>query len=175
MLKHEVAQVGLALVGALALGCSGNNTGSVDLAVVDMVMRTDQAAGPDMTPPSDMMPLPPDMVPPTFNGCAEANYVDMTAAGAARAITFGGGVGFAYSPKCMLIAAGQSVSWTGTFSSHPLRPGVGGNATAGSPNNPITATDTGTTVSFTFPTAGYYPYRCNSHGGSGMNGAIKVQ
>lgn len=175
--KAELVNAGLALAGALMFGCSGNNTGQVDLLTPDpdLAMRSDMTAGPDMATPPDLKPLPPDLMPPTYNGCAMTDFVDQSGVGGVRTVTFGAGLGNAYSPRCMLIAAGQMATFTGMFGTHPLRPGVGSNATAGSPNNPITATNTGTTASFTFPTAGDYPYNCSNHDSFGMNGVIKVK
>lgn len=175
MFSHDLFKAGLALAGVLAFGCSGNNTGQVDLLTPDLAMHSDMTAGPDMTPPPDLKPLPPDLVPPTYNGCAMTDFTDQSGVGGVRTVTFGGVAGNVYSPKCMLIAAGQMATFTGAFSTHPLRPGVGSDSTAGSPNNPITATSTGTTATFTFTTAGDYPYNCSNHDSFGMHGVIKVK
>ncbi|HNN92117.1 MAG TPA: plastocyanin/azurin family copper-binding protein [Pseudomonadota bacterium] len=157
-----LALVSLGMVAA----CDQSNTGSNnDLATASQDLST---GGPDMTSTADMAG------PTVYNGCNTADFVDRTATTAIRTVSFGVG-GFTYSPKCITIAAGQQVMFSGTFASHPLRPGVGSMATAGSPNNPIMATSTGTTASFTFPTAGMYPYNCQLHDGSGMNGVVKVQ
>jgi plastocyanin len=162
--------LGLALFGTLALGCGGNtNTAGNDMSVPrDMAMTTQPA---DMAT-ADMASADMAM---TFNGCT--TFMDQSGQTASRTITFPGNVAgtFAYSPKCMQIAVGQMATWSGTLTAHPLRPGVGANATAGSPNNPITATNTGNSVSFTFPTAGVYPYNCSIHDSLGMNGAILVK
>jgi plastocyanin len=162
---------GFLLAALLCLGgltaCGQSNTGNM---TVDMT-----SPAQDMTSPQDLA-SPPDMATPnTFNGCDTAQFQDRTAAGAMRTVTFGGGLGNAYSPKCILIAAGQSVTFSGSFAGHPLRPGVGANATAGSANNPITSTSAGTTAMFTFPAAGTYPYNCVLHDGGGMNGVVRVQ
>ncbi len=172
--------IGILCAGILG-ACSGSNTGNMNIE--DMAMQTmmDLRKPADMAQTSmDMTGQVPDMVmpPTTFNGCTAASFVDRTAGGASRQVDFAVGGNFTYSPACILIAAGQSVTFVGsstTFSSHPLRPGVGSNATAGSPNNPITATASGTSATFTFPTAGQYPYNCQFHNGSGMNGVVKVQ
>ncbi len=149
--------------------------GMVALCFASAVVACDQSntgGNPDLAMTGSM----PDMAgPATLNGCGTANFVDRTASTALRTVSFGGTSGFAYSPKCITIAAGQQVMFSGDFTTHPLRPGVGGNATAGSANNPIVATGTGNTASFTFPAAGSYPYNCLLHDGSGMNGVVKVQ
>ena len=161
---------GLTLASWFCMGvlvaCDQSNTGN---------MTVDMTSSPqDMTSPQDLTSLPDMATPNTFNGCDTALFQDRTAAAAIRTVSFGGS-GFVYSPKCILIAAGQSVTFSGAFASHPLRPGVGSTATAGSPNNPITATSMGTTAMFAFPTAGTYPYNCQLHDGSGMNGVVRVQ
>jgi plastocyanin len=78
-----------------------------------------------------------------------------------------------YMPACLKVAKNATVTWTGNFSSnngHPLEPrtGVGGTS-----ENPITFTSSGTSKSFSFPKAGFFPYRCNIHQAS-MIGVIWV-
>ncbi len=110
---------------------------------------------------------------PTLNGCAASAFVDRATGD--RTITFGSAVGLKYSPSCMIITAGQSVTFSGDFGSHPL---VGGEymGTGGSKPNPVPSKSTGTdNTVVTFPTAGLYPYYCNFHASSGMTGAIWVQ
>lgn len=84
--------------------------------------------------------------------------------------------GFAYTPKCLKITHGESVTFNGSFSSHPLASSLNRGDTT---NNPIQNTGTGDTATFTFPTPGVYAYFCAFHGsaddGSGMAGAIWVQ
>lgn len=97
------------------------------------------------------------------------------------AIAFGGAVGFAYSPSCIKVTSGTSVTFNGSFSSHPLQGGVivGTTATpaaAGSTPLPTTALSTGTTASFVMQPAGTYGYYCQFHGvADGMMGAIIVE
>ncbi|MDB4990831.1 MAG: hypothetical protein JWN04_6009 [Myxococcaceae bacterium] len=100
---------------------------------------------------------------PTYNDCTPDKYVDRSAPGADRTITFGNN--FKYAPPCITIAAGQSVTWKGDFGAHPLSPGVGGSmTTVGSPNSPIKETKaTAADTTFMFPTAGAYPYVCEYH------------
>jgi len=100
-------------------------------------------------------------------GCTEAAAEDLTAQTSVT-VNFGGTHGLSYSPKCILIAPGTSVSFEGEFSTHPLSPTVGS-------GNPITHTASGTTASFTFDAAGAFGYRCDVHFGSGMCGAVYVQ
>jgi plastocyanin len=112
-----------------------------------------------------------------FHGCMPENFVDRSAPGAARTLTFGGAM-FAFDPKCMTIAAGQTVTFTGNFSFHPLSRGI--NPTpeglaAGTPGNPIPTTTSGNTISVSFPRAGTFPYFCALHLSNGMAGVIVVR
>ena len=162
MKRSVVGIVGLLLAGLV--GCNDSKpTTEQDMANPDLAMM----ANPDLAMQG------PDMVTPTYNGCT--TFMDQSAAAASRTVMFGGGAGLAYTPKCMRINAGQQVTFQGSFASHPLRPGVGLMATAGSPNNPIVATGSGTTMTFTFPTAGDYPYNCQRHDSTGMSGVVRVQ
>lgn len=104
------------------------------------------------------------------NGCGDTQFAasDHTAAGDARAISFPMGAAPAqYSPPCMRIKVGQTVTWTGDFASHPLEK-FGGDA-----DNPIAATSSGATASATFATAGVFGFHCANHPSS-MLGAIQV-
>lgn len=114
--------------------------------------------------------------------CDEGSFVDRSGGGADRTVAFGGSLGNAYDPQCMQISSGQEVTFEGdmtavTFSAHPLRPDTAPSRSEdpdGSPGNPITATDTGNTASFTFDSTGVFPYYCDFHHGSGMYGVIHV-
>lgn len=112
-----------------------------------------------------------------LNGCTDALFVDRTATGADRTVTFGTGAApFAYTPKCITVAAGQSVTFMGDFSVHPIAPGASPSAPdAGTAGNPIQRTAMGAMTQVTFPTAGTYPYYCVFHYGGGMVGAVRVR
>lgn len=129
----------------------------------------------------------PNDAGPTTNGCTAAMFVDRTAPAAARTVGFGGAEGsgpFTYSPRCMTVAAGQTVTFTAgstsTFGVHPLSPGtadaMGTQVDGGSPNTPIPRVTDGNMrmVTVTFPTAGTYPYFCEFHA-PGMAGVIQVR
>src|SRR5262245_57042802 len=60
--------------------------------------------------------------PAPLNGCRPQQAVDASAQGANRTITFDDSD--TYTPKCLRIAAGQSVTWSGSFGDHPLRAGI---------------------------------------------------
>jgi len=82
---------------------------------------------------------------------------------------------FNYTPKCLKVTAGATVTFSGDFSSHPLNPSALRGTTTG---NPIVVTNTGTSAPFTFPTAGFYAYFCQFHGadnGQFMDGVIWVK
>ena len=100
-----------------------------------------------------------------INGCDPATAEDHTTEPSVT-ITFGG---LAYTPACIRIAAGSSVTFSGAFSSHPLAAGEDGVKDASSP---IAETATGTTATFMFPNAGAFPYFCTLHHASGMEGAV---
>jgi plastocyanin len=110
-----------------------------------------------------------------IHNCAAADYVDRTAE-TAPTVTAGSG-DLRWNPPCMTIRAGRSVAFNAPFSIHPLVPGRAPNATGGDMGtmpNPITATSTGTTATFAFPNAGFYPYYCGNHYLQGMIGVIQV-
>jgi plastocyanin len=117
---------------------------------------------------------------PDFNGCTNGDYVDLSGASADRTITIAAGGMLAYAPKCAIIAAGQSVTFSGSLSSHPTAPGNADDPDAGEYDgtSPIVLTDTGMSAEFTFPNAGTYPYYCTVHGfgaGDGMSAVIHVK
>lgn len=104
-----------------------------------------------------------------INGCTRAGATDLTAAGAARTIDT---VGLSYSPSCIRIKAGQSVTWNSAFASHPLSSGTpAGGPQAGSP---ITVTTSGASKTFAFPAAGTFGYFCQVHT-TLMMGAVYVE
>lgn len=107
----------------------------------------------------------------TVNGCDQASAEDHTTDTAVN-IDFGGSLGLKYAPACIRIKTGTSVTFTGSFSSHPLSGGSSGTADASSP---ITHTTTGSSATFSFPDAGTFPYFCELHFSSGMEGAIFVE
>jgi plastocyanin len=109
------------------------------------------------------------LTPSNFAGCG--SYTVRTGAGDSRDITFDNG-NFTFLPNCMQVQAGQTVTWLGDFTMHPLR-GAPGNPG----NNVIPSTNTGANRPVTFTTPGFYGFHCNIHGapdGSGMAGTIQV-
>lgn len=110
-----------------------------------------------------------------INGCDPATAVDDT--GMANVdIAFGGANGFAYVPPCIKIKSGATVTWNGSFVSHPLQGGTIKNGIPTPDNNgPIKPTNSGSTVKFGFPQAGVFPFYCAFHGPGGMMGTVFVQ
>lgn len=110
------------------------------------------------------------------NGCTDEMFVDRTASDAARVISFGGAVGSAYGPRCIVVAAGQTVSFTGPFTFHPLHRGSAPTQLdTGTAENPIPDATSGTQVDVAFPRAGTYSFHCGIHFGGGMTGAVRVR
>jgi plastocyanin len=72
-----------------------------------------------------------------------------------------------YSPACIKIKVGQSVTWNGAFQFHPLE------AVGGDTPSPITATNSGTTVTFAFAREGTFGFDCANHP-TIMHGAVLV-
>ena len=83
-------------------------------------------------------------------------------------IKFGGTSGNNYSPKDLNIAIGDTVTWQGTFSSHPLS----------STSVPLGAASfqngSGSTFSYLVQVPGNYNYECDIHGFSGMTGSFSA-
>jgi plastocyanin len=111
----------------------------------------------------------------TVNGCSFDTATDwFDATPAERQIDF---VCCSYTPACVKIEAGETVTFSGAFSSHPLRPGfTEGGPPAADPGSPILATSAGSTpVTFTFAEAGVDPFYCNNHFNlTSMYGAVFV-
>ena len=97
---------------------------------------------------------------------AELDADDHTAGGAD--VTFPAGAAPAqYTPHCVRIKAGQTVTFTGSFPSHPL-------ANDGETVTPIPAhATTGTELKVSFPAAGTFGFHCDFHPTS-MFGSVKV-
>jgi len=124
------------------------------------------ACGADMSPDDKVL-----------NGCTEARFVDRSASSADRTVTFGFSSNvFAYSPRCITVAMGQTVTFLGDLSVHPIAPGTSPSAAnVGTAGNPIPRTETGGVLRVTFPNAGVYPYFCVFHYAGGMAGVVRVR
>lgn len=110
--------------------------------------------------------------PPSFAGCSA--FTDLTAPAAKREVTF---KDFEYTPKCIEIKLGQSVTFVGalasdTFTHHPLKQSCGP-----APDVFLRVNTPDTRVTVTPTVVGVYGYYCLDHGnkvGQVMAGAIKV-
>ena len=115
------------------------------------------------------------VVPTVFHGCTSEAFVD----GRSGEREFGFGTArdspaLGYSPKCLIISAGQSATFVGNFSVHPLVPGEY-RGTGGTLPTPITRRDSGADNDVvTFQNPGIYPYFCDNHAPT-MEGVIWVR
>jgi len=146
--------------GSDAGGDSGNapDSGAADSGGVDS--GSADTGSPDGGP-QDSGPM--GDVPFLLNGCGDGDFVDRSGAMDDRTITWD----FNVTPKCITIAKGQTVTWQGTLTVHPL------DAFGGDANNPIMTTASGTSVAFAFPNAGNYGFHCNVH--ASMQGVVRVK
>jgi plastocyanin len=91
-------------------------------------------------------------------------------------VTFGGALGDAYKPACIIVSPATSLVFNGDFSMHPLQGGtVANGALTPDPQsifNPVTAQ--GQTKTFVPSMAVTYPFYCTNHALSGMMGAVFV-
>lgn len=158
---------------AVAAGCSDDATSNQD-AAADVTAADVSAVDVIAADAGSTDAGSTDAGAVVFHGCTA--FVDRTADGADRTVGF---TNFRYDPACMLVAAGQRVTFSGEFSVHQFRPGVAPSRAASDPpappGNPMTARDEGTTAAFDLPAAGTYPYYCLDHEGTGMYGAIRVR
>jgi plastocyanin len=111
-----------------------------------------------------------------LNGCDSSAATDKTAS-ASTTVTFDDTL--VYTPPCIRIKAGSSVTFMGDFMLHPLQGGtITGSTRRPDATSPIKLTmgggDGGMSASFTFPAAGDFGYYCTLHGGIGMKGAVFV-
>jgi plastocyanin len=103
--------------------------------------------------------------PSAFAGCV--SFTDSTAADADRTVHF---QDYDYNPKCLMVRAGQTVTFSGDFIRHPLTPSCG-------PELLLEYRDTAASASFVMGAVGIYGYYCLDHGnpqGDVMSGAIQV-
>jgi plastocyanin len=88
----------------------------------------------------------------------------MLAAPQTTTVNFGGTLGFHYNPNVIFIHPGDSLSWEGDFTMHPLV----------SDESLWTQVSTGTQFTFKFNTPGTYHFHCFFHGPIGMTGTVTV-
>ena len=97
---------------------------------------------------------------------ALALFTSLSVKAAEFTITFGGATGFAYAPNNISIELGDVVTWSGSFSVHPLESLEIPIGAASFSNN------SGTSFSTTPAVLGTYTYHCTIH--SSMTGTITV-
>lgn len=169
-----------ALAGALlALGCrQGANNGGVDAALpdptpdagVDGGARDASSREDAHTPPRDAAvggsdaEIGVDAEAPVVQECL--TFLDRSAAQADRTLAWNFDLGDS-AERCLQIAAGQSVTWSGAFRWHPL------SALGGDLPSPIPGAypDEGDHT-LAFPVSGTYGFICEVH--TEMRGAIRV-
>lgn len=104
-----------------------------------------------------------------LGGCS--SYTNLSAASADRTITFDI---TAFTPRCIEVSPGQSVTFKGDFASCQLYPGLDGNAAAGAPGSSIGTFITGTTRTVTMPSReGDYVFHCHAAGTT--TGLVRVR
>jgi len=148
-------------------GCSSSSSSPSD--DVDASTPMDASTATDSAVDAAVDTGSPDASTAPVNGCGPTQFAanDHSAASDPRAISFATTAApVQFSPNCMSIKAGQTVTWNGDFTDHPLEP-----TTANS--NPIMDVVSGTTASVTFPSPGVFGYDCANHP-SIMLGAIQV-
>ncbi len=151
----------------LVAACSSSSSPTTDADASTAQDASEEAdagvdtGAPDTSPDASVTPV---------NGCGPTEFAasDHTAASDPRAITFATTPSpVQFSPSCMMIKAGQTVTWSGDFSDHPFEP------MPAVPDDPIMDVTSGTTTSVTFPDAGTFGFDCAMHP-SIMHGAIEV-
>lgn len=176
-----VAILGIVCLGALGsvIGCGdetgGNTTGaggggeaSSSSSSSSSGMGGSGGAGGGMTSSSSSSSSGAMMIHGCDQGTAEDHTADMN-----TKVTVGG-AGFTYSPACIRIKKGATVTFEGTFASHPTVGGLAGPPPAPDSASPIKQTNSGTSVTFNFDTVGNYPYYCEYHLPS-MAGVVYVE
>ena len=81
-------------------------------------------------------------------------------------IKFGGTFGLNYNPSNLNVSVGDTVTWQGSFSSHPL-------SSISVPDGAVTfSKNSGSSLSYIVQMAGTYNYKCDFHATSGMVGSF---
>lgn len=160
--------------------CSSDDATTSPTGTPDSGTAKDAASGTDSSTPSDAAG-PTDSSSGSDTGqdanvpvtCADSDFVAADGGDAGSAVvTFPTVASPAqYTNRCVLIKAGQTVSFQGSFSDHPLQ-AHGGDSPSPIPALTNATPDAGALV-VTFPNAGTFGFRCQFHP-TIMNGAVKV-
>lgn len=121
-------------------------------------------AGSSSNAPAAPAPANDAGAPEVVNGCT--SFTDMTAGGATIAGPMDA-IPAQFTPNCVHVKVGQTVTWNVDLTAHPL------GASGGTTPSPIQTTSTGTSVTFTFDAAGTYGFHCLAHP-TIMFGAVQV-
>jgi plastocyanin len=160
---------------ACLLGCSTSPTqpgpGSDGATALDGRTGADLGAAEDAPPPVDVgadggsAGEAGPACASDFAGCV--TFTDATAPDADRTIAF---QDYNYAPQCLMVRAGQTVTFAGDFIRHPLTPSCG-------PELVLENRDSRPSAAFVLASVGVYGYYCLDHGnaqGQAMAGAIEV-
>lgn len=160
----------------LPLACSTASSTSPADASIDAADAGDafapDAAVDDVITSTDVL-LDPLDDRTNYNDCTPYDFAmnDHTAPADPRIIGFPYDPAPAqYSPRCMKIKAGQTITWKGDFRFHPLVP-AGGDVPSPITIDPMPS---GTERAIAFPSAGFFGFECSTHGAPAMYGAIFV-
>jgi plastocyanin len=110
-----------------------------------------------------------------INGCkADASdATDMRGMGP-QTVIVGADAADKYAPKCLLINDDQTVTFSGSFTTHPLDSGEIRDAIECPDKGPLVFGGADATKTFTLK-AGTFPYFCDVHGPGGMDGVVFVK
>jgi len=136
-----------ASTSALVIPATPLMAGTTELHVTPSLFSMPNCASPAMA-------VTPGSTATLFNGCNGSTTL-VSSAGVTIEFPMTA-TPLQYSPACVSVHAGQMVTFTGNFVTYPLSPGPA--VDPNSPANPIMFTNTGTTMTFTFPTAGMFGF-----------------
>ncbi|HEY3358730.1 MAG TPA: plastocyanin/azurin family copper-binding protein [Polyangia bacterium] len=164
---YALLAAGQTSVPGLTNGITSDPDGHASDVVFPFLGPPNGVAGPDGgTPPPDGG-TPPDAATPPPDAAART-----CPGGGAPVATIAVTVAdFHFTPPCITVAAGATVTWTNTgMPIHTVTSDAGAPVTFNSG-----ALGTGGTFSFTFPTPGVVGYHCIPHQSIGMVGTVIVQ
>lgn len=177
----------LASIVPLVVGCGGDDAGhgtthdagnaqtDVPVANDTPAVTTDTPTTTDTPATTDVPTAPTDTgaAVPVLAGCTASDYVDRGGDMDDRTVVPRGTTG--YTPRCVTIRAGQMVTFSMDFATHPLSAGVPhGSSTGATTPSPIMTQRSGSSYVVAFPSAGFYPFYCLTHGHVGMAGVVRV-
>jgi hypothetical protein len=146
-----------ALLAAAGFGCSGRGP-AVEIPEAGAEAPAEEPDAVAEVAASDVAGTEPPFR--ELQGCALGDFVDERAPESPRTIRFTHGLG-QLAERCMRVAVGQTVSFVGDLSNHPLQ------APVEEPDNPIARHENG---KVTFLAPGVFGFICGSH--PAMRGAI---